>query len=992
MYIFAARFGASWYRQLIAAWLITFLGLNSGGGAGVLWANPSGGSVQSGSATINTPAPGQVTVNQTSNRAVVNWGSFSIQQGETTTFVQPSSKSAVLNRVTGGSASQINGNLNANGQVYLVNKNGVVIGKSGRVNTAGFTASTHDVSNAEFMQGGDLNFSGTSGAKVQNFGKIKATDGDVTLIAREVENHGRITARKGTVSLAGGTEVLVKPSGADGQRVYIKSNSGSGSVVNSSTGSIRATAAELRAAGGNEYALAVNNEGVIRATAVDRSGGRIVLKSERGTVQNSGKLLASSKAPGKDGGSVVVTGENVKLTSTSRINVSSKMAKGGTVNIGGGFQGKDTTIANAKTVTMEAGAEIVADGPVKGGTAILWSDERTDFLGSISARGAGREVAGSGGFAEVSSKGYLNYNGTVDTAGGTLLLDPGSLTIVQYGVGLDWQGSGGNAGDPFAPNSAGADSLLNIATLRIALDNNDVWLQAGSRININTAIAPALGSYSLTLTTTDAGGSIVVNAPVTLRPDGNLIFNTTSLYLNAPLTVLGTGTISGSASLATVNVGAGGRIQNGVNAVATGGTVNVGAGTIVENISISKSVTVAGVPDTGITWSTVVDGNAAGPVFYIDAPSATVVLKNLAITNGNQPSFVVGGGGVSIANAQRVELTSVNVYGNTALSGGGIFVRNLPELLISGSVIANNTSTSALSGPSGLSSYGGGIAVNVGNSAINALVENSTISGNRSSLGAGGIHIVGGGSATLTVRNSTISSNVAAGGQGGGIRVFRFGLVVENSTIAQNTASAAGGGISNDPSGNVTIHSSIVALNTSSGGDIDGAVNSSSSYNLIGNPFGSSGFTIVTENILLNPASITWLADIGLAPLAYYGGRTQTHALLSTSLARNTGTALALTTDQRGQLRTAGLQTDIGSYEAQAAGTPSSYIVTNTRDYDATNSADAPIGGTLRLGLQGDLAEKPNLITFNIPVPGAASPDFPNYNTATGVWTIVGKT
>ncbi len=113
-------------------------------------ANPAGGQVTGGSANINT-SPGNVTVKQLSNQAIINWKSFSIRNGETTSFIQPSSSSTILNRVTGGSTSVINGNLTANGQVYLINGNGILVGPKGMINTNGFTASTRNITDTDLI-------------------------------------------------------------------------------------------------------------------------------------------------------------------------------------------------------------------------------------------------------------------------------------------------------------------------------------------------------------------------------------------------------------------------------------------------------------------------------------------------------------------------------------------------------------------------------------------------------------------------------------------------------------------------------------------------------------------------------------------------------------------------------------------------------------------------------------------------------------------------
>src|SRR5271163_3705154 len=130
-------------------------------------ANPTGGNVAAGSATIAGQGTGAVTINQFSNTAVINWQTFSIGSGESTSFLQPSAASAVLNRVLGGQTSIISGTLSANGQVYLINGNGIVVGPGGIVTANSFTASTRDISDADFLAG-KLHFTGGNGNGVQN--------------------------------------------------------------------------------------------------------------------------------------------------------------------------------------------------------------------------------------------------------------------------------------------------------------------------------------------------------------------------------------------------------------------------------------------------------------------------------------------------------------------------------------------------------------------------------------------------------------------------------------------------------------------------------------------------------------------------------------------------------------------------------------------------------------------------------------------------------
>lgn len=113
--------------------------------------------------------------------------------------------------MTGADQSVINGALSSTGSVYVINPNGLIVGKTGVVKTGGsFVASTHNISNEDFMNGGDATFASDSQAGVENLGTITSLTGDVTLIAREVRNEGQINAAKGTAGLAAGQEVLLR--------------------------------------------------------------------------------------------------------------------------------------------------------------------------------------------------------------------------------------------------------------------------------------------------------------------------------------------------------------------------------------------------------------------------------------------------------------------------------------------------------------------------------------------------------------------------------------------------------------------------------------------------------------------------------------------------------------------------------------------------------------------------------------------------------------
>jgi len=346
---------------------------------------------------------GNTTISQTSQRAIIDWNGFSVAAGQWMQFVQPDADSAILNRVLGGDPSRIMGEIKANGRVFVINPNGVLVGPDGVIRAASFVASTLDIDDAAFMAGDALNFQGASGASVENLGLIRAASGDVVLVGRHVVNGGTIEAAQGAAVLAAGNDVLLRSSGD--QRVLVRTAIGGGGTGVDNAGTVRAAEAELVAAGGNVYALAVSAGGMIDATGIGRQGGRVVLTA--------------------DGGDVAVTG-SIKARDAD--------GSGGTILIGGGVRGGDPAVAHAANVRVTNSAVLDADAGSErgdGGQVVVWSGGRTDFAGSISARGG--SLGGDGGFAEVSGK-QLAMNGHADLrapggAAGRLLLDPNDIVV-----------------------------------------------------------------------------------------------------------------------------------------------------------------------------------------------------------------------------------------------------------------------------------------------------------------------------------------------------------------------------------------------------------------------------------------------------------------------------------------------------------------------------------------------------------------------------------
>jgi filamentous hemagglutinin family protein len=442
-------------RKFVAALGVSFLLIFNQ--TAPLLANPAGGAVVAGGATIGS-AGATLSINQSTRDAIINWQTFSIAGGETTKFIVPNSSSATLNRVVGGNPSAIYGSLQSNGILYLVNPSGIVVGPSGRIDTAGFLASTLDVSNEQFLKGGDLDFSGNSSATVDNQGTIHADSGDVYLIANQVSNEGTITAPHGTVGLAAGSDILFQQAGS--QNLFVQATPAGTKRATGVTnaGTIRAAAAELKAAGGNAYALAINNTGVIAATGYKKVNGQVYLTADGGSISNSGKISARQSSGA--GGTIALDGSG---TSTS----------GTVINSG-------TLDASASISKGHGGSVTVKD---VGGAAVQ--------SGTILAEGG---QGGVGGNVEVSGS-TADLSGTVNTTApggltGTLLIDP--LTFVVAA-------SGGN------------ETGAAVAT---SLESSNVTLNADTNVTVNDAITWTSGN-TLTISTNTAGSTINLNAPIT---------------------------------------------------------------------------------------------------------------------------------------------------------------------------------------------------------------------------------------------------------------------------------------------------------------------------------------------------------------------------------------------------------------------------------------------------------------------------------------------
>lgn len=398
---------------------------------------------------------------ESGKQAVIDWTSFSIGQQEIMRFLQQDRHSSVLNRVTGKEQSQILGQLQSNGKLFLINPQGVIVGPSGVVQTAGFFASTAEISSDDFFKNLELNLTQFGEGEIVNLGTIECLSGDVALFAKIVKNEGSILTPQGSAFLGAAAELVLKPEGT--QRLFIKVASDRAQI--NSSGLIEAVSAELKA-GGDPYSMAICHTGRVEASHLIERGGRLYLSAENSGIQMAGEVVLP-------GGEVEIVSHDLFFDPSLRIDVSSDKGDGGEV----------TAVARGKGAFFGF-IDASARGPIgNGGDVKLCLQE-----GSYQAQTL-----------------LLSANGEI----GRLVLDPKNINITA--VGIDPA-----TGQTFASNPAGTVNISG-STLSSAINLASVVLQANNDVTISDNVAAGVAGNGLSL---QAGRSITVDPGITIALNG----------------------------------------------------------------------------------------------------------------------------------------------------------------------------------------------------------------------------------------------------------------------------------------------------------------------------------------------------------------------------------------------------------------------------------------------------------------------------------------
>lgn len=634
------KFSKSFQRVVMAVLLPSFAMVS--GPVRANPAGPSGADVDAGNVAFQGLGTATVDINNFSQHAIINWESFSIQQGELARFNQ-GANAAVLNRVTTNNPTEIYGRLEASqGSVFLLNPNGILVGAGGVVDVAGMmTMSTLDVDDADFRNGGDMRFSGSSNTGVTNFGTISSTNGDVVLMGGFVDNKsgGQIGALNGTVAIGSGGDIILHEGG--GTRISVRGSSDYEGTGIENQGEVKGASVEMKAHG-NVYALAINNGGAVRATGANRSNGRVRLQASGGSSNiNLGQSSNIVARAGIDGGDVEVK------------SVGGSVAVAGQIDARGTTEGGDILIAG-NTVTQSAGSLVTATGAQAAGVVKVDADDSVELSGTLSAEG----VHGSGGEVTVTANRIvindgadLSANGA--TTGGLLRVggdfqgrDTGlreaNSVRVEAGAGLSADSLNGNAGTVVVWSNQDTIFVGDVsASARGAVGNGGMVEVSGKQFlyfDGNASVHSIGGSVGTVLFDP---GDVVVGAagpvPVSMFPDPIV----PTVGSPPPLPQVQSSTVS----IASVNAA----LQSGANVliITESGNIffdSVGGGGFIDGDGTAAQNAFANDRNSSIQWT---NSNSSFGAFA----SGTIVVNNHIRTSGaGSINLLAGWGGSELGD------------------------------------------------------------------------------------------------------------------------------------------------------------------------------------------------------------------------------------------------------------------------------------------------------------------------------------------------------
>ncbi len=575
-------------------------------------ANPNGGRVLQGTAAFNSS--GSQSTILTSDRAFIEWQTFNIAPGQTTTFIQPSAASVVWNRINDPSPSQILGTLNANGYVVLQNQSGFYVGGEALINTHGLLMTTAPIPMPNLSSSGPWEFSAPPpSSKIINYGRINvAGNSSAFLIAHDIENHGEIAAGPGgRLGLYAGQTVLVSQR-PDGRGISAAVTLPEGSVDNSGN---------LIADGGSIalHAQVVNQGGLVQANSVRNAGGVIELVAGESISLEPGSTISAkgdSHGPSA-GGAVTIRSENSFADSPTSL-----------IDIAGGVQGGNgghLEISAPRMTSIQSSIQGQATAGYLGGTLSI------DPLNIVLAPSG--SVAPPDGTVLSTTDPDLTL--TLDVSSFSSSLSQISLQAINdITIAVPWT----------LPDKTAAAALTLTAGNNIILKDGS-WLKAGNywSVSLTAGTAPSSAPEFINGLSRQRGIYLDGNSSIQTRDGSINLFAANEVILNPG---------PANAALSTGSVG-GGSIWNGVRTT-RGGSISV----------IAES----GDVNTGGNYNGFTFEQTAAPYYRVNAGN----LGGISTAAGGDVTISAGGNVTSFLPRQSDYLSAKFDGGSGAFGGGNV--------------------------------------------------------------------------------------------------------------------------------------------------------------------------------------------------------------------------------------------------------------------------------------------------------------------------------
>ncbi|KAF1004500.1 MAG: Heme/hemopexin-binding protein [Pseudomonas sp.] len=766
---------------------------------------PLGANVVSGNADIMNVGQTGMSINQHTDRLITQWDSFNVDAGERVTFNQPTSHSIALNRVVGSNGSEIQGRIDANGQVFLVNPNGVLFGRNAQVNVGGLVASTQDIADADFTSG-RYRFSGNALTKVTNLGTLTAADGgSVALLGAQVDNRGVIRAQLGSVALAAGNDLTLN---FDQNRLLsVQVDGGVTNALASNGGLLQADGGQVlmtARAASTVLQSVVNNQGTLEAKTLNGRAGKIVLDGNAfGKVSAGGAMTANAlNAPGA-GGTVDLKGAKVEVALGTVVDTRASNGLNGQLNITsdsiavgsstvtpGVTIHSDTLSRNLATTNVELTSKA---GDINLNGATTWASSNSlklDAKGDIRLDGP---ITASGANATLKLKADkgIQINQNVALSGDNALLQVDSVEGHRLKPGASVKLSG--AYTQFVADGQYYNVVRDVSQLKNIGDNlNGLYVLgadikgSGTRWTVLQAIGGSNGEFTGTF---DGLGNTIQDMSFTGNRNIGLFATSSGTLRNLNLNRINVYASGSSGSEITMGSLVGN--NKGTIADVTASNITVGAsptypdpagGLVGRNSGeISRAHVLSG-QVTGSSTTSSIGGLVGENVSNGSQASITDSSANVTVSSNGVRRNSLGGVGGLVGLNRRGVISNSTAAGTVTTDQAGLNVGGLVGYNLSGNISGSSTSNTIYTRGSG---YVGGLVGYNSNGSITSSTSSASLQGSGEAAIGG---LVGRNSNNSELSNVETLSSASVQDSSG---AYVGGLVGLNESIVGSASSAA---------------------------------------------------------------------------------------------------------------------------------------------------------------------------------------------------------